>query len=72
MVKARMMVERPDEIEMTLKLTMSMKEWDELREQLKLSHPSSELVRAINVMLSNARKVYFAPEWSECFSDAAE
>ena len=39
-VRARMMVEKPDEIEMTLKLTMTAKEWDELRVQLETGYPA--------------------------------
>lgn len=33
-MKARFMIENPDEVEATLKITMTVKEWTELRDQL--------------------------------------
>lgn len=62
MIKARMMVEEPEKMEMTLKLTMNMKEWDDLRNQLNTAYPSWKLSMAITEMLVNARKIYFAKE----------
>ncbi len=60
MMKARYMVERPDEIEMTAKLTMTMKEWDELRDQLSSKWPSGRLSSVITEMIIDARKVFYA------------
>ena len=59
---AHMMVERPGDIVMTLKLSMSMTEWEELREQLAGGHPAWKLSAAISDMLAAARKIYFAAE----------
>lgn len=59
-MKARFMVERPAEIEMTAKLTMTMAEWEDFREQLSNKWPSSRLSSVITEMLSDARRVYYA------------
>lgn len=59
-MKARFMIESPQEIECTMKLTMSIKEWESLREQLENKWPSSRLQQAITQVLSEARKVYYA------------
>ena len=63
-MKARFMIEAPQEIECTMKITMSMKEWENLRDQLENKWPSSRLQQAINHVLSDARKVYYAPDQS--------
>lgn len=60
--KARMMVENPGEIDMTLKLTMSIAEWEKLRDQLGRDHPSWRLTAAITDMMSAAKKVYYASD----------
>ena len=56
--------ERPDEIEFTLRVTMTAKSWEKLREQLgkselQNSHPSWELIAKINDLLGQARKVFY-------------
>ena len=61
-MKARHMVENPDEIEMTAVMTMTMKEWDTLREQLIAHWPSSRLSTVITEMLGDARRVFYATE----------
>lgn len=61
-MKARFMIEKPAEIECTMKITMSMKEWENLRDQLENKWPSSRLQHAITHALSEARKVYYAPD----------
>lgn len=63
-MKARFMVEDPEAIECTMKLTMTMKEWENLRDQLENKWPSSRLQRAITHVLTEARKVYYAPDQS--------
>ena len=62
MMKARFMIESPNEMLCTMKLTMSMKEWENLRDQLDSQWPSSRLSLAINHVLGEARKVYYAPD----------
>lgn len=61
-MKARFMIEEPAEIQCTMKITMSMKEWEDLRSQLENKWPSSRLQQAITHVLSEARKVYYAPD----------
>ena len=61
-MRARFMIEAPDEIQATMKITMSVKDWCELRDQLAQKWPSSRLSAAINSVLAEARKVYYAPE----------
>jgi hypothetical protein len=61
-MKARFMIEAPDEIEATVKITMSVKEWTALRDQLENKWPSSRLGSAITQVISEARKVYYAQD----------
>ncbi len=64
-MKSTMVVEAPGEIEFTLSLTMPLKTWMHLREQLPRdgSWPSSDLRYAINDMVRQAQeKFYPAPQ----------
>ena len=61
-MKARFMIESPGEIEATMKITMAVKEWEDLRDQLEQKWPSSRLSSAITSLLSEARRVIYAPE----------
>ena len=61
-MKARFMIENPDGIEATMKITMSVKEWTELRDQLSERWPSSRLNHAITHVIIEACKTYYAPE----------
>lgn len=61
-MKARFMVENPDEIEATLKVTMTVKKWTELRDQLSNAYPSWQLSAAITDVITAARRVYYAKE----------
>jgi hypothetical protein len=61
-MKAKFMIENPDDLEATLKLTMTIKEWGELRDQLATAWPSARLSTIITNVLFEARKVYYAPE----------
>jgi len=61
-MEARFMIETPDNIQATMKLTMSLKEWGDLRDQLQKQWPSSRLSQAITHVLAAASKVYYAPE----------
>ena len=61
-MKARFMIEEPDKIEATMKITMTVKEWTELRDQLTNKWPSCNLGNAITTVLIEARKVYYADE----------
>lgn len=57
--QARFMIEKPDDVEATMKITMSVREWTELRDQLADKWPSSWMSGAITDLLSQARKVYY-------------
>lgn len=59
-MKTRFMLERPDDCEATLKITMTLKEWDQLRAQLSHAWPSWKLSSAITDLLTQARKVFHA------------
>lgn len=61
-MKARFMIESPDEMQATMKITMTVKEWTELRDQLQNKWPASRLSTAITNVIIEARKVYYAPD----------
>lgn len=61
-MKAQFMIESPDAIEATMKITMTVKEWTELRDQLDAKWPSWKLSQAITAVISESRRVYYAPE----------
>jgi len=61
-MKARFMIEAPDKIEATMKITMTIKEWTELRDQLANQWPSWELSRNITDLITQARKIYYAEQ----------
>jgi hypothetical protein len=58
-MRGRFMVEKPDDIEFTLTVTMTAKHWCDLRDQLEDIWPSSRLTMMINSMLSDARRIYW-------------
>lgn len=62
MMKTRLVIENPDQIEATIKITMTLKEWAEMRDQLSGKHPSWQLSAAINDVLSQGRRVFYATE----------
>lgn len=61
-MKVRFMIESPQDIEATMKITMPVKEWEDLRDQLAEKWPSSRLSIAITSLLCDARRVIYAPE----------
>ena len=54
-------VENPDKIEFTLTMTMPLKDWKELQDQLKHEWPSIHLTSQINSMIFQAINT-FVPE----------
>ena len=56
------MIDEPAKIECTMKLTMTLQEWQELREQLASKWPACELSRLITDLLTQARRVYYPTE----------
>lgn len=61
-MKARFLIEEPGEIQATMKITMPVKEWIELRDQLADKWPSFRLSQAITQVVAAARGVYYADE----------
>jgi len=61
-MKVRFMIENPQEIEATMKITMLVSEWETLRDQLVEKWPSARLSTAITSLLIDARRVIYAPE----------
>ncbi|KKM15946.1 hypothetical protein LCGC14_1690850 [marine sediment metagenome] len=59
-MKVWFMIENPDEIEATIKLTMTIKKWTELQDQLRDTYPSWELSSKISEVVNAARKVFYA------------
>lgn len=70
-MRTKLRVERPEDIEMTLTLTMKLCEWQRLREGLNGSHPAWVLTQAISEMTSAATKVYCGPS-AEAFDAKRE
>ena len=67
MMQTRLKCEKPDDIEFTVTITMTAKEWEKLRDQLDTmekvaSYPSNRLVYQITDLLAQARKIYWANE----------
>lgn len=61
-MKARFKFEDPNKIEATMTLTMNVKEWCELRDQLETQWPSSDLSLKIGDLLGQARKILWAED----------
>lgn len=59
-MRSRFMLEDPKNIEATMKITMPLRQWEELRSQLQDKWPSSDLSSHINSLLSQGRKVFYA------------
>lgn len=54
-----MKVENPDSVTVTLSLTMTLKEWQELRDQLTNDWPSWRVSGDINNMLGQVRQTFY-------------
>jgi hypothetical protein len=66
-VRARFLIENPDDLEATMKITMKLKEWIELRDQLQNAWPSSRLSGAITSVIAEARKTFYPVEDKDAF-----
>ena len=64
-MKARYMIENPGELSATLKITMKVKEWEELRDQLASTYPSWKFASAITSIITDARRIIYAPDEKE-------
>lgn len=66
-MKFRLKCESPADIEFTLMATMTAGQWEQVRERLdkgetKGYEPAGQLISAINDLLAQARKIYWAKE----------
>ena len=61
-MQARFKLENPKAIEATLTLTLTLEQWERLREQLEYNWPGSDLRNVITDLLAQARKVYWPNE----------
>lgn len=52
-----MRIEKPEDVEVSLTITMTAKQWDELRSQLQDKWPSWQMSAAITGLLSQVRKI---------------
>ena len=59
-MRALMRVEKPDEIMVTMELTMSLKDWKELRTQLVDNYPSWELSSKITDLMIQCQEHFYA------------
>ena len=58
-MEARFMIENPQSVVCEMKIKMTVKEWEDLRDQLQKSFPSWRLSNAITDLLAQARKVFY-------------
>ena len=61
-MRARFKIEKPEEAEATMTITMPLKDWESLRDELNGKWPASELCSKINDLLSQARKIFWTTE----------
>lgn len=64
-MRARFKIEKPEDIEATVTITMKLSDWEALRDQLKDSWPSWKLTAVINDLLSQGGKIFWAAEPEE-------
>lgn len=61
-MKALLKCENPETIVYSMTITMTAKEWENLREQLQAKWPSSRLSSSITDLLAQARRIYWAED----------
>ena len=59
-MKTQFRIENPDDVQMTLTVTMPARDWKVLREQLQTTYPSWKLSSAIANMVDSATKTFSA------------
>lgn len=64
-MKTQFRIENPDDVQMTLTVTMPARDWKVLREQLATTYPSWKLSSAITNMVDSATKTFSAATESE-------
>jgi hypothetical protein len=65
-MRTRLCTDKPDEITFSLTVVATAKEFEQLRDQLAniTAHPTSEFRYALNDVLAQARKIYWARDAS--------
>ena len=61
-MRAKFETAKPDEIELSLTMTMPIKDWQELKGQLQDNRPSFELGQAITEMIIEASSTFHMKE----------
>lgn len=64
-MQADFKVINPDEIEMELRVTMSLKDWKQLNDQLSEAWPSYDLGREIASMVNQADRHFYPKDKDE-------
>jgi hypothetical protein len=64
-VRAKFAIEKPDDIDCTMKITMSLGQWKKLRAQLPSEWPSMDLYRAIGDLVGQAEQTFYVSEAEE-------
>lgn len=66
-MKAVFKIERPKDVEVTMSITLRLKDWMDLRSQLQNVYPSWSLSGTIDTLVSKATKEFFeyAPDKNE-------
>lgn len=59
-MRTRMKIENPEEVEVTLVVTMKASAWEALRDELPNKWPASELTYRINDLLAQTRKILWS------------
>lgn len=68
-VRTATRIVNPDDVEVTIEVTMTLREWEKLSVQLGGDHPSWQLDRAICAAVAGARRIVLGEEAAEA-SDA--
>ena len=50
----------PKELEATMEITMTLKDWEEVRDQLASKWPSSQLSKAVGNVLHHATSLFYS------------
>lgn len=59
-MKAAFQIQSPDEVQVSMTLTMSLKDWRRLREQLAAQYPAWYVGRAISELVGKATEAFHA------------
>lgn len=62
MIKGKMRVNNPDEVMVTLELTMPLKTWTEINRQLGHAWPSWTLSAVISQALGDINRIHYAEQ----------